>query len=88
MAKLKTLKHKYCFSLDTCHKYVVQFKGPTHIIFWYVTRAKLTFLNIPILHTIQEKHCSRFCACLKRDVEIIDQTCTIHRPVEKNLKSS
>ena len=53
MTKLKTLKHKYCLSLGTCHKYVVQFTGPTHIIFWYAKVAKLTFLNIPVLHIIQ-----------------------------------
>ena len=25
---------------------------------------------------------------LKRNAQVIDQTCTIHRPVEKNLKNS
>ena len=50
---LKTVKHKYCHSSGTCHKYVVQFTDPTPTIFWYVKRAKLTILNMPVLHAIQ-----------------------------------
>ena len=53
MTILKTLKHKYCLSLGTCHKYVVQFTDPTPTIFWYAKRAKLTFLNMPALHAVQ-----------------------------------
>ena len=40
---LKALKHKYCLSLGTCHKYVVQFTDPTSTIYWYAKRAELTF---------------------------------------------
>ena len=46
MTILKALKHRYC------HKYVVQFTDPTPTIYWYDKRAKLTFLNMPILKTI------------------------------------
>ena len=53
MTILKTLKHKYCLSFGTCPKYVVQFTDPVPTIFWYAKRAKLTFLNMPVLHTIQ-----------------------------------
>ena len=42
MTILKTLKHKYCLSLSTCHKYAVQFTDPTPTTFWYAKRAKLT----------------------------------------------
>ena len=52
MAKLKALKHKYCLSLGTCHKYAVQFTDPTHTIYWHAKRAKLAFLNMPVLNTI------------------------------------
>ena len=47
------VKHKYCLSLGTCHKYVVQFTDPSPTIFWYAKKAKLIFLNMPALHTIQ-----------------------------------
>ena len=53
MTILKTLKRKYCLSLGTRHKYVVQFTDPTPTIFWYAERARLTFLNMPALHGIQ-----------------------------------
>ena len=53
MITLKTLKHTNCLRLDTCHKYVVQFTDPSAAIFWYAKRAKLTFLNMQVLHTIQ-----------------------------------
>ena len=53
MTILKALKHKHCSSLDTCHKYVVQFTDPTPAIYWYAQRAKLTFLNMPVLNTVQ-----------------------------------
>ena len=43
ITKLKSLKHKSCRNLDTCHKYVVQFTDPTPAIYWSVKRAKLTF---------------------------------------------
>ena len=33
MTILKALKHKYCLSLGTCHKYVVQFTDPTPTIY-------------------------------------------------------
>ena len=45
MTILKTLKHKYCLILGTCHKYAVQFTDLTPTIYWYAKRAKLTFLN-------------------------------------------
>ena len=48
----KALKHILCLSLGTCHKYVVQFTDPTPTMYWYANRAKLTFLNTPILNTI------------------------------------
>ena len=51
--KIKTLKCKYCLSLGTCHKYVAKFTNPTPTKFWYAKRAKLTFLNMPLLHIIQ-----------------------------------
>ena len=51
MTVLKAIKHKFCLSLGTCHKYVVQFTNPTPTIYWYANRAKLTFLNMPILNT-------------------------------------
>ena len=51
MTILKAIKHKFCLSLGTCHKYVVQFTNPTPTIYWYANRAKLTFLNMPILNT-------------------------------------
>ena len=53
MTILKALKHKYCLTLGACQKYVVQFTDPTSTIHWYAKRAKLTFLNMPILNTIQ-----------------------------------
>ena len=56
MTILKTLKYKYCLILGTCHKYVVQFTDPTPTIFCYAKRAKLTFLNMPVLYTIQKNN--------------------------------
>ena len=53
MTILKALKHKHCSSLGTCHKYVVQFTDPTPAIYWYAQTAKLTFLNMPVLNTVQ-----------------------------------
>ena len=53
MTILKTLKHEYCFSVSTCHKYVAQFTDPTRTIYWYAKRAKLTFLNMSVINTIQ-----------------------------------
>ena len=53
MKILKTPKHKYYLNLGTYHKYVVQFTDPSPTLFWYAKRAKLTFLNMPVLHTIQ-----------------------------------
>ena len=52
MTILRALEHKFCLSLGTCRKYVVQFTDPTSTIYWYANRAKLTFLNMPILNTI------------------------------------
>ena len=54
MTILKALKHKFCLSLGTCHKYVPKnlHTLPTHTIHWYANRAKLTFLNMPILNII------------------------------------
>ena len=52
MTILKALKHKYCLSLRTCHKYVVQFTDLIPTIYWYAKRAKLTSLDMPILNTI------------------------------------
>ena len=49
----KSLKHRYCLSLGTFHKYVVQFTDPTPTIYWYAKRTKLTSLNMPVLNTIQ-----------------------------------
>ena len=34
MTVLKALKQKFCLSLGTCHKYVVQFTDPTPTIYW------------------------------------------------------
>ena len=70
---LKALKHKYCLSLGTCHKYVVQFTDPTPTIYWYAKRAKLTFLNMPILNTMQQNRYLCVWPCLKRNVQFIDQ---------------
>ena len=53
MTILKALKHKYCLSLGTCHKYVAQFTEPTFTISWYAKRAKLIFVNMPLLNEIQ-----------------------------------
>ena len=39
--------------LGTCQKYVVKFTDPTPTNYWYAKRVKLTFLNMPILNTIQ-----------------------------------
>ena len=49
MAILKALKHKYCLSLGTCHKHVVQFTDPSHTIYWYAKRAKLTVFEIQLI---------------------------------------
>ena len=38
MTMLKALKHKYCLSLDTRHKYGVQFTKQTPTIYWYVKK--------------------------------------------------
>ena len=51
MTILKAIKHKFCLSLGTFHKYVVQFTNPTPTIYWYASRGKLIFLNMPILNT-------------------------------------
>ena len=53
MTILKAVKYKYRLSLGTCHTYVVQFTDPAPTIYWYAKRAKLTFLNVPVLNTIQ-----------------------------------
>ena len=45
MTILKAFKHKYCLSLGTCHKYVMQFTDPTPTVYLYAKRAKLTFCN-------------------------------------------
>ena len=45
MTILKAFKRKYCLSLGTCHKYVMQFTDPTPTVYWYAKRAKLTFYN-------------------------------------------
>ena len=47
------LKHKSYLVLSTCHKYVVEFTEPTPTIYLYAKRNKLTFLNMPVLNTIQ-----------------------------------
>ena len=41
--------------LGTCHKSVLQFTEPIPANYWYAKRVKLTFLNMPILNTIQQK---------------------------------
>ena len=46
MTILKALKHKYCLSLGTCHKHLVQFTDSIPTIYWYAKRAKLTFFNL------------------------------------------
>ena len=56
MTMLKTLKHKYCLSLGKCHKYVVEFTDPSHTIFLYAKKAKLTFLNMLALHIQSTKN--------------------------------
>ena len=61
MTILKTLKHKYCLSLGTCHKYVVQFTDPTPTIFWYAKRAKLTLES-------NENNVHFFWPCLKHNI--------------------
>ena len=48
MTILKTLKHKYCLSLSTCHKYAVQFTDPTPTTFWYAKRAKYSTTYNPV----------------------------------------
>ena len=50
---LKTFKHKYHLSLVKCHKYIVQFTDLASTIFRDAKRSKLTFSNMPVLHTIQ-----------------------------------
>ena len=45
--------HKSYLSLATCHKYVVQFTEPIPIIYLYAIKTKLTFLNMPVLNTVQ-----------------------------------
>ena len=80
MAILKGLKHKSCLSLGTCHKYVTGFSEPTPTIYWYAQRNKLTFLNMPVLNTIQE--------ILVSETQCIIYNCTIYRPVEESLKNS
>ena len=52
MTILKSLKHKSCLSLGTCHKNV-QFTEQTPTIYWYAERNRFTFLNMPALNTIQ-----------------------------------
>ena len=53
MTILGAVKHKYCLIIGTCHKYVVQVTDTTPTIYWYAKRAKLTFLNMPVLNTNQ-----------------------------------
>ena len=50
---LKSLKHKYYLILVKRHKYVVQFTDLASTIFRDTKGAKLTFSNMPVLHTIQ-----------------------------------
>ena len=35
MTILTVLKHKFCLSLGTCDKYVVQFTDPIPITYWH-----------------------------------------------------
>ena len=53
MTIIKALNHKSCFSVGTCHKHVVQFAEPTPTLYWHAKRTKLTFLQMPVLNTIQ-----------------------------------
>ena len=53
MTILKALEHKSFLSLGTCHKHAVEFTEPSPTIYWYAQRNKLTFLNMPVLNTIQ-----------------------------------
>ena len=39
--------------LGTYHEYDMQFTDPTPTIYWYAKRVKLTFLNMPVLNSIQ-----------------------------------
>ena len=39
--------------LGTYHEYDVQFTDPTPTIYWYAKIVKLTFLNMPVLNSIQ-----------------------------------
>ena len=53
MIILNALKHKSRLTLSTCHRYVVEFTEPTPTTYWYAQKNKLTFLNMPVLNTIQ-----------------------------------
>ena len=53
MTIIKTLKYKYWLNLGACRKNVLQLTDQTPTIFCYAKSVKLTFLNIPVLHTIQ-----------------------------------
>ena len=56
MTILKALKHKYCLTLGTYHKYVVHFIEPSPTIYWYAKIIKFTFLDTPVLNTINKNN--------------------------------
>ena len=43
MSTLKEFKHNYCFSLGTCHKYVVQLTDQTPTTYWYARKLNYIF---------------------------------------------
>ena len=77
MAILKSLKHKYCLSLGTCHN-PVQFTDPNPTIYWYEKRGKLT-LSIPVYNPIK----AMFVFLTGSETQ-----CTIYRPDFHNSQSS